>query len=470
MTNTEAKSSDDEMIDIQIEESLVRESLMSIDASNFKEDVMNLLGFAAILGLMMLVGICGPPAIFSHSVTQPFAEILSLEAKEITSDFRFVDYEMTFTRNSNEKLNEQIQFQTNLQYKIFAYDKAGKIKHQFHMAFGNKSVVIKPQSLSSDHFRIYRDRIIDFSSIAFDIVFLNSQDIINKFGQDQINVTISVLYGSKEHTMFQIYFRFIFSGFVIFFLYSMVKHLYPTPVKLWHLEQKLTVPLLALCILYNDPFYIFQAKSPTYVYILWNTISTSIFTAYFQFFILVLFDSLRYKNRKTDRFFFFPKITFCIILFLSSVIHGIYDDISSFHGAATENYDSIEEILRWTQIMLNIFYLVWAIISIALAGIQIDIIERYKFYMYVATGGTSLFVFAIVRVLFNAFKLFQNSAIHFVMIFSIQNSFVLMMMYFHWPYEVINDQTYADETEKENAAIKPSEFFANEQPVNDQLL
>ena len=37
MTNTEAKSSDDEMIDIQIEESLVRESLMSIDASNFKE-------------------------------------------------------------------------------------------------------------------------------------------------------------------------------------------------------------------------------------------------------------------------------------------------------------------------------------------------------------------------------------------------------------------------------------------------
>ena len=250
----------------------------------------------------------------------------------------------------------------------------------------------------------------------------------------------------------------------------MIKHLRPTPVKLWHLEQKLTVPLLTLCILYNDPFYIFQAKSPTYVYILWNTIATSIFSAYFQFFILVLFDSLRYKNRKTDRFFFWPKIAFCILLFLSSVIHGIYDDISSFHGTSADNYDSIEEILRWTQIMLNLFYLVWAIITIILAGIQIDVIERYKFYMYVATGGTSLLVLAIVRILFTALRLFRNSAIHFVMIFAIQNSFVLMMMYFHWPYEVINDQTYADETEKEKAAIEPSEFFANEQNNDNQQI
>ena len=155
------------------------------------------------------------------------------------------------------------------------------------------------------------------------------------------------------------------------------------------------------------------------------------------------------------------------MLFLSSVIHGIYDDIASFHGTAADNYDSIEEILRWIQIMLNLFYLIIAVITIILAGIQIDIIERYKFYMYVATGGTSLFVFAIVRVLFTAFKLFQNSAIHFVMIFAIQNSFVLMMMYFHWPYEVINDQTYADETEKEKAAIEPAEFFNNDQAVEN---
>ena len=43
-----------------------------------------------------------------------------------------------------------------------------------------------------------------------------------------------------------------------------------------------------------------------------------------------------------------------------------------------------------------------------------------------------------------------------------------MMMYFHWPYEVINDQTYADEAEKEKAAIEPSEFFNNDQPIDNQ--
>lgn len=441
------------MIDIQIEDSLVKESLMSIDVSNCKTHLLDFGGFAIILLLMMFLGIYGPPAIMSHSVTQPLADILSLEAKNITPNFRFLDYDMVFIRANDEKSYEKIGFNANLQYSIYAFDEDGKLNHQFQMKLENKPVTIPIGEPKSSKIRIYRDRIIDFSSINFEIQVLNSNYIMTKYGQNRLNVTVNVRYGSKEHTLFQIYFRFLFILFIGFFLISILRHLFVNPVKYWHLEQKLTVPLLALSILYNDPFYIFQAKSPTYAYILWHTIATSVFVSYFQFFILALFDSLRYKNRKTDQCFFIPKIAYCLILFLSSVTHGIYDDISSFHGATSENFDDVESVLRWLQIFLNIGYFFWAVSSIVLAGIQIDVTERYKFIMYTVAGGTSIFVLAIVHVLFSALSLFQNSAIHFVMTFSVQNAFVLMMLLFHWPYDLAEEQNYND-------AIEPKEFFA----------
>ncbi|OHS97753.1 hypothetical protein TRFO_35964 [Tritrichomonas foetus] len=449
------KSSDDEMIDIQIEDSLVRESLMAIDTSNFKEDVMNLLGFASILGLMMLVGIVGPPAKLSQTTSQFFSPnfLISFSSENLSSYFRFVSYDLKFTRKNADK---PVTFITCFQYSVQSFIDY-RIVHSSSEKLTNVSVNLPVGVYESQPLHIYRDRIIDYNRIEFTIRVVNAENV----PEEDINTTAIVYCGSQEHTVFQVFFRIIFAIFVLVSLLGLLRQLKSHPIKLWHLEQKLTVPLLALGVLYNNPFYYFQARSPTYAFILWETIITSVFTAYFQFFILVLFDSLRYKNRKTDKCFFAPKVIYVIALFLISVIHGIYDDITSFHVTPSNSYDEVESALRWTQIGLLTIYLVWAGVTVFLAGIQIDIIERYKFYMYLATGGTSLFVTLIVHVLFPAFKLFQNSAIHFVMSFAVENSFILMMMYFHWPYEVIKDQNYADDAERENAAIEPGDFFNN---------
>ena len=456
--------SDDEMIDIQIEESLVRESLMAIDTSNFKEDVYNLLGFAVILGLMMMIGFFGPPATLSQTVSQYFNDNFYIQffSEELSPKFRFVDYILTLTRDNASAKTHQ-KFWASFQYTVESY-KNDVILHRSSDKINELSFEFLPGETKSKHIHVYRDRIIDYSRIEFTIKVLHSKDI----PEEGINATAKVRFGDPSFTLFQKVARLFFSIFVLSSLGIFLKKLSKTKFKLWHLEQKLTVPLLALGVLYNNPLYIIQADYPTYVYILYDTIVVSLFSAYFKFFILVLFDSLRYKNRKTGNCFLPPKIIFIIILFLSSVIHGIYDDITSFHDMPNHMYDQIENGLKWTEIILTFIYLIWAGITVFLAGLQIDITERYKFFMYLITGGTSLLVLCIVNVIFPIFDVLRNSSIHFMMRFSVDNAFISMMMFFHLPYEVISDQDYASDSDRNDAvAVEPNEFFEDQHIANE---
>jgi hypothetical protein len=193
-------------------------------------------------------------------------------------------------------------------------------------------------------------------------------------------------------------------------------------------------------------------KDPAHFFVFLDTIARAAFSSFFRFFVLVIVDSLRFKNRKKDRCFFIPKAVICCVLLISSVAHGVYDDLSLF-GLPRVAADNIEGGLRWTELYLNFFYLIWVSICIGLAIFANDATEQFKRMMYLLTGGAAATTVAVIEYLFGFFPGLKHTALHFAISFGIKNLYVLLMAYFHWPYAIKRDQRFGD------IAANNSDFF-----------
>jgi len=436
-TINEQESSSDDMINIQIEESLVRETLMSIDSANFTEDIFTLLGFGVILLIMISIGIFGPPIYDDNYHEFPITKEMAITTenvlfKNIVPMNRAVSLNL-YMKNSTKNLPGSYPISFN--YRVTCYKNQSVIQRTQRIVTTVNATMV-PKYDNSLPLLLFTDLVLNYDSIEVKIDMDHTAEYFNKG-------IIVFTKGSQSHSAFQVYFRILLMVLCIVYLLFFLLRLCSMPIKLWHLEQKLTVPLLFLAIFFNNPFYVVHIGNPSHVYVILDRILCAIFQNYFKFFILVLFDSLRYKNRKTDSCFFLPKIVFCVLMFIFTVIHGIYDDIVAF-GETPLNGDPLESKLRWTEFGFFLFYLIWASISVIMSAFQVDLTERYKFNVYASAGGVTLLLMAVIQVLFRFFKLFGDSSVNFVMTYAIQNVFAVLMSYFHWPYEVLTDQYYGD--------------------------
>lgn len=451
MENRAEGSSSDDMIDIQIEDSLVRESLMTIDSTNFKEAIFAIMGFAGVLLLLIIMGISGPAA--TYTTTSELHEIagrskrLELNILNVSQMNRFVEVAMVLKRNSTSFNTSGV---VRITYEALFVNSKQEYVHPIAIMNHVSQVIFESGATDSKPITIWRENIIDFENMSISVKVDRCPDgITSTYAQIKI--------GDMGHTAFQIYFREAASVVTIICLVLLLRSLCTGTMKLWHLEQKLTVPLLVLLILYDNPLYVFHVNSPSKTHVIMNTVLSATFLSYFRFFILVLFASLRFKNRKTDRCFFQPKVVFVAILFLASIVHGIYDDIASFDVEILET-DELEARIRWTEITLYLVYIVWTGIAIIHAGLHVDVTEKYKFMVYLSGGCTALVMLLVVHVLFGWYGWFRESSLSFIMSFAVENVFVLMMVYFHWPFERIADKPLDKEDPEANNQIQAAEF------------
>ena len=449
--SAKGKESSDEMIDIQIEESLVRESLMKIDTVNFKEDIL-LIGFFAFL----LIGSTIASLFLSSTVDSekmskellPSA-IFDFEVSSLTSVNRFASIYLSFNRSV---FSSQKQFYFSVTYEVKCYKK-NNLVHTTNNKVDRQEIDINEFSFESLPIGLYEDNIIDYDSLKAGI------RIVPEDSANLSHAIITITKGNPNHSLVQAAIRYFYIMFMFVMLIVLIIRLKYTPVRLWHLEQKMTIPLLVITILYDNPLYGLEIASPSYTFLILDCIIQSLFTAYFRFFILVLFDSLRYKNRKTDSCFFIPKIAFTLVMFIVSLIHNVFRMITSFDTSPINNISTTERILGLTELILLLLFLVWFALSVIFAGFQVDITERYKFNMYVCVSATALLILAIMSFLYFFLGFLRNAAITFVETFTIQNLFVIIITYFHWPYEVI-DSAY-EETKKNESNEFVSENTQN---------
>jgi hypothetical protein len=305
----------------------------------------------------------------------------------------------------------------------------GVIEESSHDSVVTSKVAIKAGQTQTPRLVMDSQVVVDFRLVNISLELLS---IPKEFTQ----VRIMAVYGSVSHTYFQIAFRTLFEVVAAIVALFFVFRLRRIPTHAWFFEQKLTVPLVILVFFYDNPFYALHAYAPSRAYVIFDTIARDVFNAYFRFFILALFDSLRFKNRKITTGFYVPKVAIVLVLFLSSVAHGIYDDMTQF-GLARVSADNVERSLRGAEVVLFFWYVIWASGSVAVAGFKVDPTDRYKFALYLATGGTALGVLALVHVLFDEFAALRQSSLRFLAGFSVENGFVILMVFFHWPCAVV---------------------------------
>ena len=434
-------NSSDELVDIQIEDSLVRETLMNIDsASNPSDHLCMGVTTALLFVFACILGFFGPPEIYKHK-TGPYelghldsqATQIKLDLVDISSFNSFMSLGLAFQSGTEDDIEGKIRYKYEAEFR----DSTGKRVHTLNTKLSALNVKASPEDAPQKNVRIWSENLIDFENMSINIHL----DTIPK-EMEQVSAIITM--GHPSHTVFQMFVRVAMAviGFVI--LVILTKRLCAMSVRYWHLEQKLTVPLLVLVVLYDNPvFFITHAYSPSKAYIVLNTLLVSIFLTYFRFFILVLFDSLRYKNRKIGKYFLLPKVLFAVLFFMVSVVRGIYHDIASFEIPAQD--DPNERIIMWAGFTVHSVYLLWLVIAVLFASSQVDITEKYKFQMYMRLCLFVLLLLVFVFVTdYNMAKsqgdFIAGTSIRFMVNYAIANLVVFRMAYFHYPLECLSDR------------------------------
>lgn len=439
--NEVKEDNSDEMIDIRIEESLVRESLMKIDASSMKDDIYLLLIFFGIIALNFLIGCTKIQEYYKETESHPFSPttLINYQKNDISSRNQFISF---FLYLEGEETTQATEFRANFTYESKCY-KGKDLLRTTRQQFTNFQFKTQENSMTTLPFNFYYDQIIDYERIFVTV------RLISETESDYENATISIYYGNNFLNVIQISIKSTFSIIHIFLLILIVLQLKSEPFRYWHLEQKLTIPLVFVTIFYNDPIEIIHLLiSPSYSILIFDCICKSVFLTYFEFFILSLFDSLRYKNRKIKKCFFTPKIVFILFLFVVTLSHRIYDTITSFDSSPSFERDSVELAFRIVEIIFHLFYYFWFISSVVKAAMQVDVTERYKFNVYFAICFSSL-MFLSISYCLGLFDFFKNKTLNVFVPMATVNLFVILMICFHYPYEVLDGRFDVGQQQKQ---------------------
>jgi hypothetical protein len=421
------ESSSGPLIDIQIEDSLGRETLMSIDNSNRNEDLLSLVFFVCLMLLNVVVGLFGPAPTQHYSVystlnhdklhSQKFATfpIASLSPLNHHLSFGIVP---SFT-SPNETLTANVSVQTDLIGEKQALD---------FFAYSLPAITFNRSNQTTEIARVFSHRIGRYKSFSTRVAFRGGQveRLVGCFGQWEI--------GNKSFTVLEASYRFLFAALILVCCIFFQWKLKGTSIHLWHLEQKMTLILMIIAILMNNPLYYFLVLQAISSLGMVNTILLSVFEVFVKFYILVIFDSLRFKTRKISDCFFTPKLLF-FGLFL--VFHAELELLRS--GIEQPVFMAFQLIVAAFRLIFECAFLVWLGFAVIRSWKDSDVTEGHKFVLYLSVCGVMLFVNACLEC-FKHLSADPGTCAAFVIRISINNFFVLLMTLFHWPYEVIADQ------------------------------
>lgn len=448
MRKSTLTSSDDIMIDLQIEESLSRETLMAIDSSNRKEDYWTFGFFVTVIICAFLVGLYGPPLMRTLTSDYSFLKgdtTAKFSLDSVSAWNHFIDCDITYLRSDGIT---SVDYETDITVKIMKYKRGILIENQ-ELDHNAVAISFEEGESESNSIHVLADRLISYDKL---VMTVSCKQKIKAKG-----LRVTWTYGDPDEPLLQIGFRVIFSLSCLLALIFLVMRLWGTSFKIWHLEQKLTVFLLVVAFLANDPLYFIQALEVTKSGVLYDVISSSLFRVYLLFFMLTLFDSLRYKNRKIGSCFLAPKYLFMAASLVIECAHSFveHSQVYIFAEMVSNGSRTLLRVLQW---FVTLLYMIWMLSSIMKAGYSIDVTERYKFTVYSIVSLFSVVVLVIFQVL-DQTNAVINTSLGFTMKFAIQNCFVLLMAVFHWPYELLTDSQYRGTGDGE----VQNDFFTNEE-------
>lgn len=415
------------LIDIQIEESLGRETLMSIDSSNHKEDAATLAVYVFLLLLNFAVAYFGPSTIQKYQIVAPIVND-SIPTRKYAS----------FAIESISPMNQYLILRVA---PIFNESRVRVlISSQTDLSNDHRDTDFVSHSLPTTTFvrsndttnmlSVFSHRTTSSSSFSTRVIFS---------GADAEKIQSCVgewIFGDKLFATLMCSYRTLFAVVVSISGCLFLCKLWATAFNLWHLEQKLTGFLMIAVVLMDNPICGFLLWNSFWCHMLIDTILHCLFVVFMKFFILVLFDSLRFQNRKIDGWFFSPKVLFCAVFFISHLGKSLISVQRTGYSSIT----SFEKMLTGVHWCIEAVYFCWLVFAAIRAHKEIDVTEKFKFTVYVIVSGVTLVILSCVDFYELSIGFMHVSSYSFVVRVSVENFFVILMTTFHWPYELISDQ------------------------------
>lgn len=317
------------------------------------------------------------------------------------------------------------------------------------------SIPHQPLYAKFNEFDIFSRPVNVYQCLSVNFTTLTVQFSFSSIYGEYNGVQILFKIGNAEFVLYEILFRIFFSISLTCFSILFLIRLRSLKIKNWHLEQKLTILLLLVVALYNNPLYgtKFADWSTSYIF---DAIFKGIAVSYSIFFLLILFDNFRFKNRETTIWFFVPKIVITFFLGIIIIAEGLLrlfiylGDLST--AISLSSY--VHQLQLFISPTLAIASL-YVIVTIGLAMREVDPTERYKLNLYILTFSICLLAGLI------GYHFHRGNALIFTIRYAIISLISILLTYFHWPYEIKKDLIY-DEQDPSKQSNQPQEFILNQ--------
>ena len=431
MSEIDGDESSDLLIDLQIEESLGRETLMSIDSSNHMDDTVTIVVYLLLLLLNIAVAYFGPNTVETFRKVQkltpgsePGTLKVSFAIESITTLNQYLMLRISPVFSGKPPLKVDIKSQTDLQSDG---TDVGFVSYALPSASFERSNDTKAM------LSVFSTRVSDYSSYVTHLTFA---------GPDVKRIEACLgewVFGDLGFVVVACIYRILFACVITVACFMLHCKLRGTAFSMWHFEQKLCIGLMYSAILMNNPFCPLLIWTASAWMVLVDTVFHSVFVAYVKFFVISLFDSLRFKNRRISECFFLPKLVFFGLFLLSQ---GQYEYAKGLEletvAFGTRSWTAAALlVIHW---VLELAFMGWFIFVCIRAHKEIDVTEKFKFSVYISVSVLTLVILWGLDVLGQGVGFFNISCYGFVLRISTENLFVVLMLTFHWPYELISDQ------------------------------
>jgi len=432
------ESMDGDLVDIQIGDGMGQDAFMSIETNSIKDDFVALVLFVVVIFATTTAGVFGPPRDINGWSQSSFGK----------SGSNSIHQTLTNLSPMNQFLHMCLEFHHSVvaNYTIipvsFSYTltfrlAGSEVRRQ--QGIFNITANFTANHDSSIPYYFFKDQFLKYDEATINIDFIDVSDIID--------AVLIWKHGDPNHALFQAWIRFIYSIASLSVSILFVYRLFLVARQSWCIEQKLTILLHVFAIFGANPLYILFVFRPSIFQASLNSLLFQLFVCYVNFFMLVILDNLKLKDRRDRGFFFLPKIVLFIIqLVVESITAILNENTSSF--STTSTYTVFYQIHK----LITGIYIAWFIVLSLKAFKSIDQTEVHKFVVY-----TIVFCITLVLSLSETFaeklSFLQGTSGSFAMQFSSLHAFVILMAFFHWPFESSIDQQYND------AEKNPAQFF-----------
>lgn len=427
-----------EMQEIKNEEIVIKETLMWIDSSTKLENIITVFSFVAIIILTICTGVVGTPSINSQKSVRLFKDTniqrLSFDAAPISSYNRFISFDIFFVKKDPSK---PVDAPVTFQYYIECSSKDKSINKTVQTISGNAKG--EAGNNLTQPFYLFNDRLIDYQSVEI-VVIMDKTKM-----PDFTGIVIYTKLGTHDQTTFQCYFRLVYSLFELFSMFTLFKKMRKDSHIFLHQEQKLIVPLIICAVLSNNPFYIFHAYNSGHLYFFFSALSSALFEGCLCLGILIVFEYIRQKNVKFDLEFLQNKLIYCGIIAISHFLYQLHYAIGTYSNPPISGHSSVEFCLRMIEVLLLCGFVFWAFSLFSKCISSIDITERNKFIMYSYANIVLLVGIIIFNICATSLYLFKDNLLIEISEFVFSNVYVLIMIYYHWPYSILYEQDYVEE-------------------------